>query len=152
MNQQRHAFALQDLCGFTGAFRAVRRDANIESLALPNGMRDVVPRPGPRVIKKDPKDNPIMKRLLATVALLTVSALACAQALVAGEVKKIDKPAGRITLKHAEIKLYDMPGMTGAYKVQDPSMLDSVQVGDHVQFSLDRVDSVYTITKITVQK
>jgi Cu/Ag efflux protein CusF len=100
----------------------------------------------------DTKDNGIMKRLLATAALLAVSALACAQALVAGEVKKIDKPAGRITLKHAEIKLYDMPGMTGAYKVQDPSMLDKVQVGDRVQFSLDRVNSVYTITKIDVQK
>ena len=98
------------------------------------------------------KDNDTMKRLLATVALLAVSAAACAQALVAGEVKKIDKPAGRLTLKHAEIKLYDMPGMTGAYKVQDPAMLDKVQVGDHVQFSLDRVNSVYTITKIDIQK
>jgi Cu/Ag efflux protein CusF len=121
-------------------------------LAVPDGTPGVVQRPGSRVIKKAPKDNPIMKRLIASAALLAVSALASAQALVAGEVKKIDKPAGRITLKHAEIKVYDMPGMTGAYKVQDPSMLDSVQVGDHVQFSLDRVDSVYTITKITVQK
>jgi len=98
------------------------------------------------------KDNGIMKRLLATVALLAVSAVASAQALVAGEVKKIDKPAGRITLKHAEIKAYDMPGMTGAYKVQDPAMLDKVQVGDHVQFQLDRLNSVYTITRIDVQK
>ena len=81
-----------------------------------------------------------------------VAAVASAQALVSGEVKKIDKPAGRITLKHAEIKAYDMPGMTGAYKVQDASMLDKVQVGDHVQFQLDRVNSVYTITKIDVQK
>lgn len=93
-----------------------------------------------------------MKRLLATAALLAVSALASAQALVVGEVKKIDKPAGRITLKHSEIKAYDMPGMTGAYKVQDASMLDKVQVGDHVQFNLDRVNSVYTITKIDIQK
>ena len=93
-----------------------------------------------------------MKRILLTVALLAVSALACAQSLVAGEVKKIDKPAGRITLKHAEIKAFDMPGMTGAYKVKDPAMLDKVQVGDRVQFNLDRVDSVYTITKIDVQK
>ena len=93
-----------------------------------------------------------MKRLLATVALLAVSALASAQALVAGEVKKIDKPAGRITLKHAEIKSFDMPAMTGAYKVRDPAMLDKVQAGDHVQFTLDRVNSVYTITRIDVQK
>ena len=93
-----------------------------------------------------------MKRLLATVALLTLSALASAQALVSGEVKKVDKPAGRITLKHAEIKAYDMPALTGAYKVQDPAMLDKVNVGDHVQFNLDRVDSVFTITKIDVLK
>jgi Cu(I)/Ag(I) efflux system protein CusF len=93
-----------------------------------------------------------MKRLLAIAALLVVSVAASAQALVSGEVKKIDKPAGRITLKHAEVKAFDMPGMTGAYKVQDPAMLDRVQVGDHVQFSLDRVNSVFTITRIDVQK
>lgn len=93
-----------------------------------------------------------MKRILVTAALIALSAAASAQALVAGEVKKIDKPAGRITLKHAEIKVYDMPGLTGAYKVQDPAMLDRVQVGDHVQFSLDRVNNQYTITRIDVQK
>ena len=107
---------------------------------------------GPAAREGDTLPNVIMKRLLATAVLLAASALASAQALVAGEVKKIDKPAGRITLKHAEIKLYDMPGMTGAYKVQDPAMLDKVQVGDHVQFQLDRVNSVYTITRIDVQK
>lgn len=88
---------------------------------------------------------------LVTAALLCTTLLASAQALVAGEVKKVDKPAGRITLRHAEIKLFDMPGMTGAYKVQDPAMLDKVNVGDHVQFTLDRVNSVYTITRIDVQ-
>lgn len=93
-----------------------------------------------------------MKRFFATAALLAFSAVASAQAVVAGEVKKVDKPAGRITLKHAEIKVFDMPGLTGAYKVQDPSMLDKVQVGDRVQFNLDRINSVYTITKIDVQK
>ncbi len=96
-----------------------------------------------------------MKRFLvtfiSTTALLGTTLLASAQALVSGDVKKIDKPAGRITLKHAEIKAFDMPGMTGAYKVLDPSMLDKVNVGDHVQFTLDRVDSVFTITRIDVQ-
>jgi Cu(I)/Ag(I) efflux system protein CusF len=93
-----------------------------------------------------------MKRFLTASALLVLAAAASAQAVVAGEVKKVDKPAGRITLKHGEIKVYDMPGLTGAYKVQDPAMLDRVQVGDHVQFNLDRVNNQYTITKIDVQK
>jgi Cu(I)/Ag(I) efflux system periplasmic protein CusF len=92
-----------------------------------------------------------MKRFLATAALFAFSVAASAQAVVAGEVKKVDKPAGRITLKHAEIKVFDMPSLTGAYKVQDPAMLDKVQVGDHVQFSLDRINSVFTITKIEKQ-
>jgi Cu(I)/Ag(I) efflux system protein CusF len=93
-----------------------------------------------------------MKRLLLTTALFAFTALASAQALISGEVKKIDRPAGRLSLKHAEIKAFDMPPMLGAYKVQDPAMLDKVQVGDKVMFSLDRVDSVYTITRIEVQK
>jgi len=91
-----------------------------------------------------------MKRLFTILVLAFVSTAASAQAVVVGEVKKIDKPAGRITLTHAEIKVFDMPGLTGAYKVQDPAMLDKVQVGDHVRFNLDRINSVYTITKIDV--
>ena len=93
-----------------------------------------------------------MKRFLTATALLVFAAAASAQAVVAGEVKKVDKAAGRITLKHGEVKVYDMPGLTGAYKVQDPAMLDRVQVGDRVQFNLDRVNNQYTITKIDVQK
>ncbi len=42
--------------------------------------------------------------------------------------------------------------MTGAYRVADPAMLERVQPGDHVRFSLERVNSQYTITKIDVQK
>jgi Cu(I)/Ag(I) efflux system periplasmic protein CusF len=133
-----------------GLFHRIRGGGRPGCSPSPSSSLCIPATPAARYV--DTKDNGIMKRLLATVALLAVSGLAAAQALVAGEVKKIDKPAGRITLKHAEIKAYDMPGMTGAYKVQDPSMLDKVQVGDHVQFSLDRVNSVYTITKIDVQK
>ncbi|HEX7637021.1 MAG TPA: copper-binding protein [Burkholderiaceae bacterium] len=93
-----------------------------------------------------------MNRILAAAALLAFSAAAFAQAVVTGEVKKVDKPAGRLVVKHGEIKAYDMPPLTGAYKVRDPAMLDRVQVGDHVQFTLDRINSVYTITQLQVQK
>jgi len=93
-----------------------------------------------------------MKSLLAFAALATSAAAAFAQAQVSGDVVKVDKPAARITLKHAEVKTYDMPAMTGAYKVRDPALLDKVQPGDHVQFTLDRVSNQYTITQIEVQK
>ena len=93
-----------------------------------------------------------MKRFLASAALLVLSGAASAQAVVTGEVKKVDKPAGRLTVKHGEIKAFDMPGLTGSYKVQDAAMLDKVQAGDHVQFNLDRINNQYTITRIDVQK
>jgi len=93
-----------------------------------------------------------MKRFLASAALLVLSVAASAQAVVTGEVKKVDKPAGRLTVKHGEIKAFDMPGLTGSYKVQDAAMLDKVQAGDHVQFNLDRINNQYTITRIDVQK
>lgn len=51
-----------------------------------------------------------------------------------GEVKKIDKDAGKITLKHGEIKNLDMPGMTMVFTVKDKSLLDKVQPGDMVKF------------------
>jgi Cu/Ag efflux protein CusF len=93
-----------------------------------------------------------MNRLIAAAALFTFSAFAAAQPLVDAEVKKVDKPAARIQLKHGEIKQFDMPAMTGSYKVAEPSMLDKVQPGDHVRFSLDRLNNQYTITKIDVVK
>ena len=58
-----------------------------------------------------------MNRILAAVASATLAftaAAAFAQAAIDGEVKKVDKPAARITLKHAEVKQFDMPAMTGA--------------------------------------
>lgn len=51
-----------------------------------------------------------------------------------GEVKKIDKDAGKITLKHGDLKHLDMPGMTMVFTVKDKSLLDKVQPGDKVKF------------------
>jgi len=51
-----------------------------------------------------------------------------------GEVRKIDKEAGKITLKHGKIENLDMPGMTMAFQVKSKSLLDDVKVGDKVKF------------------
>jgi Cu/Ag efflux protein CusF len=90
-----------------------------------------------------------MKRLFATLALLvTAHAGIAAPVLTDAEVRKVDKPAARITLKHAEIRSLDMPAMTMAYRVNDPAMLDKVQPGDHVRFAVERVNSQYTIVQL----
>lgn len=51
-----------------------------------------------------------------------------------GEVRKISKDTGKLTIKHGEIKNLDMPPMTMVFTAKDPAMLDKVAVGDKVRF------------------
>ena len=51
-----------------------------------------------------------------------------------GEVRKIDKEQGKLTLRHGEIKSLDMPGMTMVFTAKDKAMLDGVKVGDKIKF------------------
>lgn len=51
-----------------------------------------------------------------------------------GEVRRIDKEAGKITIKHGDIKHMDMPGMTMVFTAKDKSLLGKVKPGDKVKF------------------
>ena len=88
--------------------------------------------------------------LLAGVVAL--AGLAHAQSatdeLSTGEVRKVDKENARITLKHGPLNNLEMPGMTMVFKVADPKMLDSINEGDKVKFSADRVNGAITVTAI----
>lgn len=76
-------------------------------------------------------------------------AAAVAQAVPAdGQVTKIDKSAGKITLKHGPIKNLEMDSMTMVFRVKDPAMLEAVKVGDKVKFEAERVNGAITVTKI----
>jgi Cu/Ag efflux protein CusF len=52
-----------------------------------------------------------------------------------GDVRKIDKDAGKITIQHGEIKNLAMPPMTMVFRVREPAMLKKVRLGDNVQFN-----------------
>ncbi|XBP72299.1 copper-binding protein [Polaromonas hydrogenivorans] len=69
-----------------------------------------------------------------------------------GEVKKIDREAQKITLKHGPIKNLDMPGMTMVFKVVDPSLLDRVKTGDTVKFSAEDQGGALVVTAIEAVK
>ncbi len=69
-----------------------------------------------------------------------------------GEVRKIDKEQGKVTLKHGEIKHHDMPAMTMVFKLKDPQMLDKIKEGDKVKFDTDRMDGAWTVTKVEAVK
>jgi len=79
-------------------------------------------------------------------------ALTAAAQPVDGEVMRIDQDAGKITLKHGEIKNLDIPAMQMAFRVADPNWLKTLQVHDKVRFSADKVGGQFTITAIEVRK
>ena len=69
-----------------------------------------------------------------------------------GEIRKVDKDAKKITIKHGEIKNLDMPGMTMLFQVKDPAMLDAVKPGDKVKFRVERAAGALVVTEIEVVK
>lgn len=88
-------------------------------------------------------------RLLMGLAFAASAAVSFADATFAeGEVRKVDKPNAKITLKHGEIKDLDMPPMTMVFGVKDPSMLDRVKAGDKIRFRAANQDGKYTLTEI----
>jgi Cu/Ag efflux protein CusF len=68
------------------------------------------------------------------------------------EVRRVDKGAGKITLRHGEIKHLDMPPMTMVFQVQDPTLLDKVKPGDKVKFRAEKAASGYVVTAIEVAR
>lgn len=69
-----------------------------------------------------------------------------------GEVRKIDKDAGKITIKHGELKDLGMMPMTMVFKVKEPAMLDKVSPGAKVRFSAEKVQGAVTVTALEVVK
>jgi Cu/Ag efflux protein CusF len=73
-------------------------------------------------------------------------AQAKAAEMVDGEIRKIDKESGKLTIKHGEIKNLSMPPMTMVFRVKDAAMLDQVKAGDKIKFSADKIGGQYTVT------
>jgi Cu/Ag efflux protein CusF len=69
-------------------------------------------------------------------------------ALAEGEVRRVDKAAKRITIKHGPIPSIDMAPMTMVFQVKDPKMLDQVKAGDRIRFDAAKVGDSYVVTMI----
>lgn len=92
-----------------------------------------------------------MKKLLLTPLLATTlvlpalaqqktdsSAASAPAGLTLGEVRKVDKDAKKITIKHGEIKNLEMPPMTMVFQVKDPALLDKAKAGDSIRFTAEK--------------
>jgi Cu/Ag efflux protein CusF len=89
-----------------------------------------------------------MKHWITAAALALASLAANAQAYE-GEVRKIEKAQGKVTLRHGELKALDMPPMTMVFRVANPALMDNLAVGDKVRFDAAKVGGNYTVTAIS---
>jgi len=72
--------------------------------------------------------------------------------LAPGEVKKVDKDAGKVTIKHGPLENLGMPAMTMVFRVRDPAMLDQLKAGDRINFLADRWNGALTVMRFEAAK
>lgn len=65
-----------------------------------------------------------------------------------GEVRKVDKDAKKISIKHGELKNLDMPPMSMVFQVKDPALLDKVKAGDKIRFRAEKAGPAFVVTDI----
>ncbi len=73
-------------------------------------------------------------------------------ALSEGEIRKVDKEAKKITIKHGPLTNLDMPPMTMVFRVRDAAMLGQVKTGDKVRFTAEKIGGQYTVTTLEPAK
>lgn len=93
-----------------------------------------------------------MRKFAAILIAAALAAPAMAQVLSDGEVRKVDKDAKKITIKHGPLQNLNMPPMTMVFQVKDQAMLDQVKAGDKVKFQAEKVGGEFTVTKIEPAK
>jgi Cu(I)/Ag(I) efflux system protein CusF len=69
-----------------------------------------------------------------------------------GEVRKIDKEQGKVTLRHGPLTNLEMPAMTMVFKAADSKLLDGLKEGDKVRFTAEKVNGAFTVTAIQPAK
>ena len=67
--------------------------------------------------------------------------------MTTGVVKKVDKGAGKVTIRHGPIGNLGMPQMTMVFRVKDPAMLDRLKEGDEIRFVAEKVDGAITVIR-----
>ena len=68
--------------------------------------------------------------------------------LTAGEVRKVNKENGTVTLRHERIVNLNMPPMTMVFRVADASVVGDLKPGDKVRFRAEQVSGAYHVQRI----
>lgn len=69
------------------------------------------------------------------------------------EVRRVDRDAQKVTLRHSAIPSLGMPdNMTMVFRVTDPRMLDGLKAGDQIRFKAEKIGGQYTVTELGAAK
>lgn len=76
-----------------------------------------------------------------------------AEVLADGEVRKVDKDARKLTIRHGPLPALDMPApMTMVYGVKDPALLEQVRPGDKIRFAAEKAGGQFIVIRIEPAK
>jgi Cu(I)/Ag(I) efflux system periplasmic protein CusF len=95
---------------------------------------------------------PLAVSLPAAAQTASSSAASAVDDMSEGEIRKVSKDTGKLTIKHGEIKNLDMPPMTMVFTAKEPALLDKVAVGDKVRFVVVEDGGKMVVTDIQVVK
>ena len=91
---------------------------------------------------------------------ITLAALVCATSVFAqaaaglaqGEIRKVDKAASKITIKHGDIPSIQMPPMTMVFGVKDAAWLENAKAGDKIRFDAVLEGGKYIVTRLEADR
>ena len=92
--------------------------------------------------------NTLVLIVLCTFAVISTPAISQSTEMTDGVVRKIDRENSKITIRHEEIKNLDMPPMTMVFHVKNKSLLDKVQVGETVKFTVVQEGGKMVVTDL----
>lgn len=81
-------------------------------------------------------------------ATASAASSAMTSAMAEGEIKKVDKEAAKLTIKHGELKNLGMPPMTMIFLVKDKALLDQVKAGDKINFLADKENGKLVVKQL----
>jgi Cu/Ag efflux protein CusF len=65
-----------------------------------------------------------------------------------GEIRRINKDAKTLTLRHGPLEAFNMGAMTMTFPVRDAAQLAKLKEGDNVRFTLEKTGDDLVITRI----
>lgn len=73
-------------------------------------------------------------------------------AMSEGEIRRINKETGKVTIKHGPLKNLNMPAMTMLFLIEPPTMIDQIKEGDKIKFVADKVGGEFVVKSLQVEQ